>query len=165
MNTELVLLNNNISFGPLHDQLLKDVKLVGDELIFTYDIELYKDDFLNVEIYNNYKDFKFCDLSVKISDLDCSSVSLFTSLNKKNHFKGVEISIDEFCKLTKIANYIQYGYCYISSNAVKLELFCSFYDAKGKYKKYKKYSSMDMTLYAEKVSCKWYWLNIFFMVY
>lgn len=155
MNTEFELKNNQLSLGPLHDQLLKEVKLIGNELVFTFDIKLYKDDYLD-EIYEKYKDFKFCDLTIRITDLELSNANLYSCLDKKNRFAGIELDINEFCQISKIANYIQFGYCYTNSNAVKVDLFCDFYDAKGKNRKYKKYSSIDMTLIAEKVSCKWY---------
>ena len=39
---------------------------------------------------------------------------------------------------------------------LEIKLSSGFYDAKGKYKKYKEYASIEMTLYASKITWNWY---------
>ena len=42
MKTEFELSNANIPYGVLHDQILSDLKYENGELIFTFDIEIFK---------------------------------------------------------------------------------------------------------------------------
>ena len=56
METVFDMANINYPCGVLHDQKLKSVRNEDNKFIFTFDIELFKEDYYDEEIYEKYKE-------------------------------------------------------------------------------------------------------------
>lgn len=54
-------------YGVLHDQILKKAHFKDNKMIFTFDIEIYPQDFLDDTYYEKFKDFKHCDMIVELA--------------------------------------------------------------------------------------------------
>ena len=95
---------------------------------------------------------------MKISLDNCEDTAIYFAecIGKSGKYKGLEISLEKLIEISKIANYISFDTCLTNGYELEIILFSSFYDAKGKYKKYKKYASIEITLYASKITWNWY---------
>lgn len=144
----------NIPYGVLHDQNLVNIEYNDKELILSFRIELYKEDYTE-EIYNKYKDYNYCEMKVELSNTEDCYCYLCDFINKKGEFSGIEIELERLKDFLFASNYTQFLSCMANSNSLQIDFATSFYDAKGKYRKYKHYSSLDVTLPAKNVTWEW----------
>ena len=155
MKTDFEISSVNIPYGVLHDQKLKSMKYIDDEIMFTFDIELYPHDYPD-DTYDKYKNYKYCDMKVQLSSKEDNYCCLSSCLDKNDEYKGLEITIEELCDLSKNANYLLFNTCLSNGNEFRILFSFGFYDAKGKYKKYKDYASLEMILLVKNASWNWY---------
>lgn len=153
---ESIELNSvNIPYGVLHDQKLKNIEIINNTITFTFEIELYQNDYPK-EIYNKYKAYKHCKMDVELLDNDDISCYLYYCIDKKGKFSGVEIQLDELQEFLDASNYMQFLTCMTNGCSFLMQFSIGFFDGKGKFKKFKHYSSLDLTVQAKNVSWKWY---------
>lgn len=155
MTRELDLATMGVPYGVLHDQRLSSVKLEDDKMIFSFCIELYKEDYTE-DIYNKYKEYKHCDMTVELCDLQLNEYSFKTSVKKDGTFKGISLNRDAFIDVINNASHATLIECSMACNEFRIELSTGFYDAKRPYKKYNKYSVIEIVLYAKQVTWNWY---------
>ena len=155
MKAEINANDVQIPYGVLHDQIVNSIKLVDNKIVFTFEIELYENDY-TAEVYSKYKDFKNCEMTVELYSNEDNYADLYTTLDKHNKFNGIEISLAEFCELYEKANYISFLNCLSNGYGWIIQFYSCFYDAKGKYKKYKEISTIDVFLLANKITWNWY---------
>ena len=155
MKAEISANDVQIPYGVLHDQIVKSIKLVDNKIVFTFEIKLYEDNY-TAEVYGKYKDFKNCEMTVELYNDEDNYVDLYTTLDKNNKFSGIEMSPADFCELSEKANYISFLDCLSSGYGWIIRFSSGFYDAKGKYRKYKDISSIDVFLLANKIIWNWY---------
>ena len=83
-------------YGVLHDQKLKSVRNEDNKFIFTFNIELFKDDYDDEEFFEKYKDFKHCDMTVELNEEPFNYFELVSSINNKGKFKGLSLNRENF---------------------------------------------------------------------
>lgn len=142
-------------YGVLHDQKLSSVKNEDNKFIFTFDIELLKDDYDDEEFFEKYKDFKHCDMTVEMNEEPFNYFELVSSINNKGKFKGLSLNRENFVDVINNATSSSFVSCSATYGEFKIEL-CTFFDKKGKYKKYNKYCVLQITLDAKKVTWNYY---------
>lgn len=103
-----------------------------------------------------FKNFKKCEMKISLDNREDTAISLAECIGKSGKYKGLEIPLEKLIEISKIANYISFYTCLTNGYELEIKLSSSFYDAKGKYKKYKEYASIEMTLYASKITWNWY---------
>ena len=156
MKTEFELSNANIPYGVLHDQILSDLKYENGELIFTFDIEIFENDYTDKSVYKKFKNFKKCEMKISLDNCEDTEISLAECIGKSGKYKALVIPIEKLIEISKIANYISFYTCLTNGYELEIKLSSGFYDAKGKFKKYKEFASIEMTLYASKITWNWY---------
>ena len=125
MIEKLVMRENSIPDGILHDQDLYKIELNGKELTLSFKTYYYPQDYTKAEFAERYKDFTKCHIKCRLEN-DCfCSVTLTSALNKKNSYKGKVLSVAEFVEIAnaemkkrekKGYHPWEYVYTYISPN-------------------------------------------------
>lgn len=156
MKSELDIKNFNMPYGVLHDQILKRADFKDNKMIFTFDIEIYPQDFLDDTYYERFKNFRYCDMIVELTGETDNCFWLESCLDNKGRYKGLEIDVNEFLAIADKANYLSFNTCMTNGNELQIDFFLGFYDAKGKYRKYKNFAMCHLKLPAEKIIWNWY---------
>ena len=78
MKTEFELSNANIPYGVLHDQILSDLKYENGELIFTFDIEIFENDYTDKSVYEKFKNFLKSSITVSLMTLSLRACRITT---------------------------------------------------------------------------------------
>lgn len=154
METVFDMASVHYPYGVLHDQKLRSVKNEDNKFIFTFDIELFKNDY-DEEVYDKYKSYKHCDMTVEMNDEPFNYFELVSSLNGKGKFKGLSLNRESFVEVIKNATSATFVLCSATYGEFKIELSV-FFDNKGKYKTYNKYCVFQITLDAKKVTWNYY---------
>ena len=110
MKEEIKANDVQIPYGVLHDQIVNSIKLVDNKIVFTFEIDLYENDY-TAEVYSKYKDFKNCEMTIELYSNEDNYADLYTFLDKHDKFNGIEISLAEFCELYEKANCISFLDC------------------------------------------------------
>ena len=155
MTNDFSLSSINIPYGVLHDQSLNKVKQEKNKIIFTFDIELYPQNYTDIDFYNRYKDCKHCDMIIEL-DEEPINYFQFTSCPKANgRFKGISFNREKFIDVinNSCATFVE---CSATYNELMIELCINFYNAHKKYRKYRKYDMCNITLNAKTVCWNWY---------
>ena len=145
----------NIPYGILHDQRLNEVKCEGNRFVFTFDIKIHPEDYTN-DYYKQYLDYKHCDMIVCMNDEPFNYFRMISALNNKGEFKGISLNREDFLEALNNSDSVTFVDCSATYNEFAIELCASFYKAKGKFKKYKKYGMCYALIDTEKVEWKWY---------
>lgn len=156
MKTEFELSNANIPYGVLHDQILSDLKHENGELFLLSILKFLKMIIPTKSVYEKFKNFKKCEMKISLDNCEDTEISLAECIGKSGKYKALVIPIETLIEISKIANYISFYTCLTNGYELEIKLSSGFYDAKGKYKKYKEYASIEMTLYASKITWNWY---------
>lgn len=154
MVEKMLLKNMSIPYGVLHDQKLLCVKQENGRLIFNFEIEVFKNNYIG-ERYLKYKDFKYCDMIVELGAEDDDTYQLSTSVDGHNKFQGLLIDKEEFLNFINDAE-VTFADCRANEYSFAVNLDINFCKSQ-KFKKYKKYSMCSIEIYTDKsVRFKWY---------
>lgn len=145
----------DIPYGVLHDQSLKSVKCEDSKMIFTFDIKIYPQDYVN-DFYKKYENYHSCDMIVEMNDELFNDFCFESCPNKARKYRGISLELNEFLEAINNVDSCTFIGCSTYYNEFRIELYISFYNAKRKYRKYKKYISCNATLNATNVSWNWY---------
>lgn len=152
METVFDMSSVHYPYGVLHDQALNCVKLDENKIIFNFDIELFENDY-NDEIYQEYKNYKHCDMIVEMNDEPFNYFELVSSIDSNGNFKGLSLNREDFIKVINNANSSSFVSCSATYGEFKIELAVYF---DKKHKKYNKYCMCQITIDAKKVVWKYY---------
>ncbi len=144
----------NIPYGVLHDQRLKEVKHEDKKWIFTFDIEVYPQDYIG-DFYKTYQPYKHCDMVVECAD-DYCDCCLLSAVNSKGKFEGLEIADNNVSDVINNAPMASFIGCFADGNLLKIEFGINYYNAKGKYESFKNYCQCCLSLMANKLEWNWY---------
>lgn len=145
----------DIPYGILHDQKLKSVKCENNKMIFTFEIEIFPEDYTN-DFYKKYEKYHYCNMIIEMFDEPFNYLSFEGCPNKHGKYNGISLNREDFLDAINNANSCTFVECSATSREFRVELCIGFYKAKRKYKKYKKYSMCYATFEAKNVSWKWY---------
>lgn len=145
----------NIPYGVLHDQKLKSVKCEDNKMIFTFEIKIYPENYMN-DYYKKYENYQYCDMIVEMYDEPFNYLCFEGSPNNRGKYKGISLNREDFLDAINKASSCTFVECSTSYREFRIELCIGFYKAKQKYRKYKKYNMCYATLDAKNVSWKWY---------
>lgn len=98
MTEKLVMSENNIPDGILHDQDLYKIELNSKELTLSFETHLFSDQ-EGIEFCEQYKDFTKCHIKCKLEGEYFCNAELETALNKKDMYKVKILSVSEFVEL------------------------------------------------------------------
>lgn len=154
METVFDMTSVNYPYGVLHDQKLKSVKNDDNKFIFSFDIELFEDDY-DKEIFEKYKNFKRCDMIVEMNSEPFNYFELVSAINTKGKFKGIRLNRKDFVEMINGATTATFVSCSATYGEFKIELD-AYFSKKEKYKKYNKYGMFQITLDAKKVTWNYY---------
>lgn len=146
----------NIPYGVLHDQKLICVKSEKNKLIFKFEIEVYEDDYPNPEIFNMYKNFKYCDMEVEMDDEPWNYFRLETCPDKHGKYKGISLNREDFLKVINNSSETTFIECSSTYGEFHIELCVDYYHSKKAYRKLKKYDMCRITIDAKNVTWTWY---------
>ena len=102
-----------------------------------------------------------------IEEMDLTSVNIPYGVLHDQNLKNIEynnnimtftfeIELSQMKDLLTVSNYIQFLTCLTNGYSLQIQFATGFYDVKGKYKKYRNYSGLDLNVSAEKIFWKWY---------
>lgn len=154
MKSEFDMANVHYPYGVLHDQSLKRVSAKNNEIVFTFDIDINENDY-EKEIFDKYKNYKQCDMTVTLNDEPFNYFEFVSSINKKGKFKGLSLNRGEFINAINNAASAMFVSCSATYGEFKIEL-CVYYNKTGKYKKFAKYDMCNITLDAKKIIWDWH---------
>ncbi len=155
MTEKYIMRENRIPDGILHDRNLCDISLKENELVLTFKIEYYPQDYTDTTFAEKYKNFTKCHMKCTLGDLYFCNAVLKTALDENDNFTGKYISVEEFVQLMKnelmnqtSAEYIE---TYVSPNTriALIELSCYI-----KYEK-KQYDMCTLELNTEEIEYIW----------
>ena len=157
MKSILDLSTIDIPYGVLHDQRLKQVRREGNKLIFTFDIEIYPQDYTD-DFYKQYLDCKHCDMIIELEEEDYFNCdfNMITPVNRNGRFQGTEIPRESILDVINNIPIAAFNGCSSDGCRFIIELNTNFYKAKGKYKKYKKFCQATIELFTTRLEWKWY---------
>ena len=155
MTSEFDMSRIDIPYGILHDQKLINVKIENDKMIFTFDIEIYPQNYTD-DFYKQYVGFKHCDMIVDMSEEPFNYFQFVSCPDAKGKFKGLSLEREEFIDVINKASSVTFVECSVAYGEFRIELCIGYYDAKGQYRKYNKYSMCNITLDAKKITWNWY---------
>lgn len=154
MTEFLDLKKAEIPCGVLHDCRLLSVKQEKNRLIFTFEIEIFENNY-QTDFYLKYKDFNRCDMVLEYRQDEDFSFSLLSSVDKYGKFQGLSLGVEEFVSMLNDSS-CAFLDCTAGDYRFNLELFVNFYKSE-KFKKYNKYTQCTAEFYGIKsVSWKWY---------
>ena len=61
MNNEIIISHISMPYGVLHDQKLNSVKCENNQMIFTFDIKIFPQNYVG-DCYKQYECYKHCDM-------------------------------------------------------------------------------------------------------
>lgn len=151
MVERLLLKNMSIPYGVLHDQKLLCVKQENGRLIFTFEIEIFENNYIG-EWYLKYKDFNRCDMIVKLGSEDDDEYHFLTAVDSHNNFQGLLIDKHEFLNFANDAK-VTFVDCHANGYSFTVNFDINSCNSQ----KFKKYSMCNIEIYTDKsVSFKWY---------
>ncbi len=154
MISEFDMSTVDIPYGVLHDSSLNGVTCENDKMIFSFDINIYPEDYTD-DFYKQYEGFKHCNMIVEMAKEPWNYFALETSINNHGKFKGLSMNRETFLATVNSAVNATFVECAVSYREFKIELSVDLYNAKVK-RKYKKYGMCYITLDATKVTWEWY---------
>ncbi len=155
MTSEFDMPKVNIPYGILHDSYLTGVKCENNYMTFSFNIEIYPEDYTD-SFYKQYEKFKHCDMIVEMSKEPWNSFLFETGVNKRGKFKGLCLNRADFLNIINDAFRVTFVKCSATYREFKIELSIDLHNFKGNRRKYKKYDMCYITLDASKVSWNWY---------
>lgn len=154
MVEKMLLKNMSIPYGVLYDQKLLCVKQENVRLVFTFDIEIFENNYSD-EIYLKYKDFNRCDMIVKLGSEDDDEYHFLTAVDSHNKFHGLLIDKEKFLNSVNDAK-VTFVDCRANEYSFAVNLDINFCNSQN-FKKYKRYSTCSIEIYTDKsVRFKWY---------
>lgn len=154
MVEKMLLKNMSIPYGVLYDQKLLYVKQENVRLVFTFDIEIFENNYSD-EIYLKYKDFNRCDMIVKLGSEDDDEYHFLTAVDSHNKFHGLLIDKEKFLNSVNDAK-VTFVDCRANEYSFAVNLDINFCNSQN-FKKYKRYSTCSIEIYTDKsVRFKWY---------
>lgn len=155
MTSEFDMLTIDIPYGVLHDSRLTGVKFENNQMMFSFDIKIYPEDYTN-DFYKQYENFKHCNMIVDLSKEPCNDFIFKSCLNNQGEFKGISLNTDDFLNAINTVFKATFIECSVTYGEFNIELSVDFHNAKGKNKKLKKYNLCNITLDATKVKWEWF---------
>lgn len=151
MVEKMLLKNMSIPYGVLHDQKLLCVKQENGRLIFTFEIEIFENNYIG-EWYLKYKDFNRCDMIVKLGSEDDDEYHFLTAVDSHNKFHGLLIDKEKFLNFANDAK-VTFVDCHANGYSFTVNFDINSCNSQ----KFKKYSMCNIEIYTDKsVSFKWY---------
>lgn len=86
MNNEIIISHISMPYGVLHDQKLNSVKCENNQMIFTFDIKIFPQDYVG-DCYKQYECYKHCDMIVAMKEESFNDFILFRQLIKTENLK------------------------------------------------------------------------------
>lgn len=155
MNNEIIISHISMPYGVLHDQKLNSVKCENNQMIFTFDIKIFPQDYVG-DCYKQYECYKHCDMIVAMKEESFNDFNFVSATDKNGKFEGISLSQAEFINAINNAYTAEFIDCFANNSELKIELSVNYYGAEKQYKKYRKFSICNITLSAEKVTWNWY---------
>ena len=145
----------HIPYGVLHDQKLLSVKEEKNQLIFTFDIKIYPQNYTD-DFYKKYEQYNRCDMIVDMVDEPFNYFILETTMNNRGKYKALSLNRLDFVDGINDSESTFIG-CTTNGYEFCIELCVNFYNSK-KHKKLKKYNICKIEIYCNK-SVTWKWYN------
>ncbi|MGN0457767.1 MAG: hypothetical protein ACI4IL_02195 [Eubacterium sp.] len=155
MTSEFDMSRVDMPYGVLHDQKLSKVTSDNNKMIFTFDIEIYPQNYTD-DFYKQYEDYKHCDMIVEMQEEPFNYFQFVSCPGKNGKFKGLDLGREEFIDIINNASSATFVECSATYGEFRIELCVNYYNAKNKYKRYKKYGMCYITLDAKKIIWNWY---------
>lgn len=155
MKNEIHISQISMPYGVLHDQKLKSIKCENNQMIFTFGIKIFPQNYVG-DCYKQYENYKHCDMIVMMKDEPFNDFSFVSATDKNGNFEGVSLSQAEFINAINNAYTAEFVDCFANNSKLKIELSVNYYGVEKQYKKYRKSSLCNITLSAEKVTWNWY---------
>ncbi len=155
MNNEIIISHISMPYGVLHDQKLNSVKCENNQMIFTFDIKIFPQNYVG-DCYKQYECYKHCDMIVAMKEESFNNFNFVSATDKSGKFEGISLSQAEFINAINNAYTAEFIDCFANNSELKIELSINYYDAEKQYRKYRKFSLCSVALYAEKVIWNWY---------
>lgn len=155
MNNEIIISHISMPYGVLHDQKLNSVKCENNQMIFTFDIKIFPQDYVG-DCYKQYECYKHCDMIVAMKEESFNDFNFVSATDKNGKFEGISLSQAEFINAINNVYTAEFIDCFANNSELKIELSVNYYNAEKQYRKYRKFSLCSVALYAEKVIWNWY---------
>lgn len=146
----------NIPYGVLHDQKLNSVILENNKMIFTFDINIFEQNYYDKDFFDKYSAFKHCDMVVELCEEAFNYFEFSTAFNKYDKKETICLDADDFIDIINHTDQSEFIDCYVSHRSFKIELGINYYNTQQKYKKFKKYAICNIELDARSVVWNWY---------
>ncbi len=143
----------NIPYGALHDQKLKSVKLENNKMIFTFDINIFEQNYYDKDFFNKYSGFSHCDMVVEMCEDAFNYYEFSTAVNKHSKIETICLNVNDFMDIINHYYESEFIDCYVSHHSFKIELCIKHYNAQ---RKYKKYDICNVELDAKNIIWNWY---------
>ena len=154
MQTEFDL-SAAVPYGALHDQTLTAVRCAGNQMTFTFAVQLFADD-VSPQTYQKYSAFTHCDMTVNLVSEPFNYFLLETAVSRRGKYRGRSLSRADFSDAVLHAGRFTWIECAAACKELHILFGAQFGRAKGKYRKYRKYGMCRVELNAESVQWTWY---------
>lgn len=147
------------ALGPLHDQMLSDIILKDNELRLVFDIELYADDFTDPGVYEKYKDYHTCTLTIAIRDArDCYG-DFFGAIRQDGTFDGCYMGLSAAVDVLQKRQMAEFLSLSVGDPETVIHMGVDF-DHRPLVswhvpRRIRKSCSMDICLIASSITCEW----------
>ena len=145
---------DTLPLGLLHDQTLRSVTLTDETLTLVFASELYPEDLTDPSVYERYRDFRACTLSVSLLPDGDSYCQMETAVSLRGRYRGLYLALRDAVPLLRQANAVRFLYAYPAMGALVIELDVCFPDGDA-CRPYWKYVSGRLTLSAARLTCEW----------
>ena len=147
-------MTGTLPLGPLHDQTLRTVTLTDETLTLVFASELYPEDLTDPSVYERYKGYRTCTLSVLLVPDGDSYCQMETAISLRGRYHGLYLALRDAVPLLRQANAVRFLYAYPAMGALVIELDVCFPDGDA-CRPYWKYVSGRLTLSAARLTCEW----------
>lgn len=146
----------NIPYGALHDQILKSVAIENSKMIFTFDINIFEQNYYDKDFFNKYSAYQHCDMIVEMCEDPINYFEFSTAFTKHDKKESICLNAEDFIDIISHTAQSEFIDCCVSHSLFKIELGINFYNTQRKYKKFKKYVICNIELDAQSVVWNWY---------
>lgn len=147
-------MTGTLPLGPLHDQTLRSVTLTDETLTLVFANELYPEDLTDPSVYERYKGYRTCTLSVLLVPDGDSYCQMETAISLRGRYHGLYLALRDAVPLLRQANAVRFLYAYPAMGALVIELDVCFPDGDA-CRPYWKYVSGRLTLSVARLTCEW----------
>ena len=91
MNNEIIISHISMPYGVLHDNKLNSVKCENNQMIFTFDIKIFPQNYVG-DCYKQYECYKHCDMIVAMKEESFNDFNFVSATDKNGKFEGISLS-------------------------------------------------------------------------